>query len=105
MHTLKKSSFNLFFYKTRQTREDFVVATKCRANMGYNVNSVGLSRRHITKSIEDSLQRLHTDYVDVYQVSQPVQLWGISLEPYFSMSRIHYTIITILTYPQWTWQS
>ncbi|RUS82278.1 hypothetical protein EGW08_009956, partial [Elysia chlorotica] len=51
----------------RQKREDFVVATKCRGNMGYNVNSVGLSRRHITKSIEDSLRRLHTDYVDVYQ--------------------------------------
>ncbi|RUS82277.1 hypothetical protein EGW08_009955, partial [Elysia chlorotica] len=51
----------------RQNREDFVIATKCRYDMCQNVNSVGLSRRHITKSIEDSLRRLHTDYVDVYQ--------------------------------------
>ncbi|KAK3788246.1 hypothetical protein RRG08_029042 [Elysia crispata] len=51
----------------RQTRENFVVATKCRVNMNQNVNSVGLSRRHITNSIDGSLGRLRTDYVDVYQ--------------------------------------
>ncbi|GFR89150.1 voltage-gated potassium channel subunit beta-1 [Elysia marginata] len=52
----------------RQTRDNLVIATKCRLNMGRNVNSVGLSRRHITQSIDDSLRRLHTDYVDLYQV-------------------------------------
>ncbi|RUS88891.1 hypothetical protein EGW08_003330, partial [Elysia chlorotica] len=50
-----------------QRREDFVVATKCRFNMQSNVNSVGLSRRHITASVEHSLARLHTDYLDLYQ--------------------------------------
>ena len=39
--------------------------------MGQNVNSVGLSRRHITTSIENSLERLRTDYVDLYQVQFP----------------------------------
>ncbi|GFN81175.1 4-deoxy-l-erythro-5-hexoseulose uronic acid reductase, partial [Plakobranchus ocellatus] len=53
----------------KQARENFVVATKCRGNMGPedNKNSVGLSRRHITSSIENSLKRLRTDYVDIYQ--------------------------------------
>ncbi|GFO26584.1 4-deoxy-l-erythro-5-hexoseulose uronic acid reductase [Plakobranchus ocellatus] len=53
----------------KQPRENFVVATKCRFNMdpAGNKNAVGLSRRHITSSIENSLKRLHTDYVDIYQ--------------------------------------
>ncbi|CAL1534394.1 unnamed protein product [Lymnaea stagnalis] len=53
----------------KQPRENFVIATKVRANMGteQNVNNVGLSRRHITASIDNSLRRLQTDYVDLYQ--------------------------------------
>uniref|UniRef100_A0A0B7BGH6 NADP-dependent oxidoreductase domain-containing protein n=1 Tax=Arion vulgaris TaxID=1028688 RepID=A0A0B7BGH6_9EUPU len=53
----------------KQPRDKFVIATKCRGNMGVgeNVNNVGLSRRHITESIDRSLQRLHTDFVDLYQ--------------------------------------
>ncbi|GFO20970.1 4-deoxy-l-erythro-5-hexoseulose uronic acid reductase [Plakobranchus ocellatus] len=53
----------------RQPRENFVVATKCRFRMGLegNKNAIGLSRRHITSAIENSLKRLRTDYVDIYQ--------------------------------------
>ncbi|BFZ18583.1 hypothetical protein BsWGS_21622 [Bradybaena similaris] len=52
-----------------QPRDKLVIATKCRGNMGtdQNINNVGLSRRHITESIDRSLQRLHTDFVDLYQ--------------------------------------
>ncbi|CAL1538331.1 unnamed protein product, partial [Lymnaea stagnalis] len=54
----------------RQERENYVIATKVRFSMGVeqNVNNVGLSRRHITASIDKSLDRLHTNYVDLYQV-------------------------------------
>ncbi|KAK6968053.1 hypothetical protein BgiMline_027909 [Biomphalaria glabrata] len=52
----------------RQAREKFIIATKVRFNMGDNeANNVGLSRKHITSSIDASLRRLRTDYVDLYQ--------------------------------------
>ncbi|KAK6968082.1 hypothetical protein BgiMline_027939, partial [Biomphalaria glabrata] len=53
----------------RQTRDNFIIATKVRSNMGVenNPNNVGLSRKHITSSIDASLGRLRTDYVDLYQ--------------------------------------
>ncbi|XP_046578842.1 1-deoxyxylulose-5-phosphate synthase YajO-like [Haliotis rubra] len=50
---------------TKQSREQFVVATKVRFNSSIGV---GLSRRHIVNSIQRSLERLQTDYVDLYQM-------------------------------------
>ncbi len=52
-------------------REDFVLATKCRMQMGTRPNDAGLSRKHILSAIEASLRRLQTDYVDLYQVHAP----------------------------------
>ncbi len=49
-------------------REDLVIATKVRFRMGDGVNSVGLSRKHIIKSVNDSLERLRTDYIDLLQL-------------------------------------
>ena len=52
-----------------QERDRFVVATKVRFPMDLsNPNAVGLSRRHITQSVEQSLQRLQTDHIDLLQV-------------------------------------
>lgn len=51
-----------------QKREDFVIATKVRFGMGQGPNDVGLSRKHITDGIHQSLKRLKVDYVDLYQV-------------------------------------
>jgi aryl-alcohol dehydrogenase-like predicted oxidoreductase len=49
-------------------RDDLVIATKVRFPMGQGPNDVGLSRKHILAGIDNSLRRLGTDYVDLYQV-------------------------------------
>ena len=48
-------------------REPLVIATKVRFPMGEGPNEVGLSRVHIRSSVEASLRRLGTDYIDLYQ--------------------------------------
>jgi aryl-alcohol dehydrogenase-like predicted oxidoreductase len=49
-------------------RKDVVVATKVFARMGPGANQVGLSRLHIMNEVEASLERLNTDYIDLYQI-------------------------------------
>ncbi len=49
-------------------RDELVIATKVRFNMGPGVNDSGLSRKHILSGVENSLRRLQTDYIDLYQV-------------------------------------
>jgi aryl-alcohol dehydrogenase-like predicted oxidoreductase len=48
-------------------RDQYVLATKCRMRVGPGPNDEGLSRRHILTAAEDSLRRLRTDYIDLYQ--------------------------------------
>jgi 1-deoxyxylulose-5-phosphate synthase len=52
-------------------REKYVVATKCRMRVGHGPNDEGLSRKHILKAAHDSLRRLGTDYIDLYQTHSP----------------------------------
>ncbi len=52
-------------------RDQFVMATKCRMRVGHGPNDEGLSRKHILKAAEDSLRRLQTDYLDLYQAHSP----------------------------------
>lgn len=49
-------------------RKEVVLATKVRGRMGKGANQVGLSRLHILEAVEASLQRLGTDYIDLYQI-------------------------------------
>lgn len=49
-------------------RKDVVLATKVRGKVGTGPNQQGLSRAHIMSSIEGSLKRLSTDWVDLYQI-------------------------------------
>lgn len=49
-------------------RQDFVLATKVYMPMRKAPNSGGLSRKAIMQAIDDSLRRLGTDYVDLYQI-------------------------------------
>jgi aryl-alcohol dehydrogenase (NADP+) len=50
------------------TRDRLVIATKVFNAMGDDPNQRGLSRKHIFHAIDDSLRRLQTDYVDLYQI-------------------------------------
>jgi aryl-alcohol dehydrogenase-like predicted oxidoreductase len=50
------------------TREDIVIATKVCGAMGPGPNRRGLSRKHIIEACENSLRRLKTDYIDLYQI-------------------------------------
>jgi aryl-alcohol dehydrogenase-like predicted oxidoreductase len=52
-------------------RDDLVIATKFHAPMGSDPNRAGNSRRWIMRAVEDSLRRLGTDYIDLYQVHRP----------------------------------
>ncbi|KAJ8303834.1 hypothetical protein KUTeg_018627 [Tegillarca granosa] len=52
---------------SKKNRDDVVIASKVRFRMSDKPNDIGLSRRHIMQSVEESLKRLQTDYIDLYQ--------------------------------------
>ena len=54
--------------KDLASRDRIVIATKVFNPMGDDPNQRGLSRKHIHHAIDDSLRRLGTDYVDLYQI-------------------------------------
>ena len=55
----------------RGRRHDFVLATKCSGATSARPWDRGASRKHILDAIDDSLRRLGTDYVDLYQIHHP----------------------------------
>lgn len=52
-------------------RDDVVLATKAFNPMGDDPNQRGGSRRWLTRALENSLRRLQTDYIDLYQIHRP----------------------------------
>ncbi|MEV0732463.1 aldo/keto reductase [Polymorphospora sp. NPDC050346] len=66
-------------------REDYVLATKVYHPMGDGPNDRGLSRKHIMASIDDSLRRLGTDHVDLYQIHR----WDPDTPIEETMSALH----------------
>ena len=55
----------------KRRRDTVVIGTKFFHPMGEGANQRGGSRRWITKAVEDSLKRLQTDYIDLYQLHRP----------------------------------
>jgi aryl-alcohol dehydrogenase-like predicted oxidoreductase len=58
-------------------RDGVVLATKFFMPMGEGPNRGGGSRRYIMRAVEDSLRRLDTDYIDLYQVHRPSALMDV----------------------------
>jgi aryl-alcohol dehydrogenase-like predicted oxidoreductase len=52
-------------------RDDVILATKFHGSMGEDPNERGNSRRWIVREVENSLRRLRTDWIDLYQVHRP----------------------------------
>ena len=57
--------------KDNGRRDEVVLATKVYGTMGDGPNESGVSRYHIIKACEDSLRRLQTDRIDLYQLHRP----------------------------------
>jgi aryl-alcohol dehydrogenase (NADP+) len=87
------------------SREDAVVATKVRGEMGPGVNQKGLSRGHIMWQVKESLRRLKTTYVDLYQIHRwdydtPVEETLSAMTDLVRNSEVRY----IGASSMWAWQ-
>ncbi|WP_420631552.1 aldo/keto reductase [Candidatus Leptofilum sp.] len=67
------------------SRQEIVLATKVYFPVGKGPNGGGLSRKHIMEAIDDSLRRLGTDYVDLYQIHR----WDYSTPIEETMEALH----------------
>ncbi|MEV4813105.1 aldo/keto reductase [Micromonospora avicenniae] len=63
-------SEDLLGQSLKQRRQDVVLATKLYSPTGAGPNHNGLSRLHVMRALENSLRRLRTDYIDLYQIHQ-----------------------------------
>ena len=59
------------FLRENNLREQVVLATKVYSRVGERPNEGGATRYHIVKACEDSLRRLQTDHIDLYQLHRP----------------------------------
>ena len=76
-------------------RDDVVIATKVFSPMGGGPNERGLSRKHIFASIDDSLRRLGTDYIDLYQTHRwdphtPIEETLVALNDLVRLGKVRY---------------
>ncbi|HQY91749.1 aldo/keto reductase [Caldilinea sp.] len=90
--------------KDRGQRGQIVVATKVRGRMWEGPNGEGLSRVHILKACEDSLRRLQTDYIDLYQThwydaDTPIEETMEALDTLVRQGKVRY--VGCSNYPAW----
>ncbi len=85
-------------------RDHLVIATKVRGRMGEGSNDEGLSRKHVLDAVDDSLRRLQTDYIDLYQAhwfdaSTPIEETLSALDDLIHQGKVRY--IGCSNYPAW----
>ncbi len=90
--------------KSRGNRDQIVLATKVRGRMWDGPNGEGLSRVHIVKACEDSLRRLQTDYIDLYQThffdaDTPIEETMETLDLLVRQGKVRY--VGCSNYPAW----
>ena len=76
-------------------RDEVVITSKFGSSLGDSVNSRGASRRHIMRCVEESLQRLKTDYIDVYFMHHfdpdtPLEETLRALDDLVRQGKVHY---------------
>jgi aryl-alcohol dehydrogenase-like predicted oxidoreductase len=86
-------------------REDVVLATKVHGRMHPGPNGAGLSRKAILRELEDSLRRLGTDYVDLYQIHRwdpntPIEETLEALDSCVRSGKVRYLGASSM----WAWQ-
>ena len=97
----------------RGNRRQVVLATKVRGRMWESPNGEGLSRAHIIQACEDSLRRLQTDWIDLYQThwydaETPIEETLRALDDLVRAGKVRY--VGCSNYPAWRlatalWQS
>jgi aryl-alcohol dehydrogenase-like predicted oxidoreductase len=90
--------------QARGNRDQIVLATKARGRMWEGPNGEGLSRIHLIKACEDSLRRLQTDYIDLYQThayddATPIEETMEALDTLVRQGKVRYTGCS--NYPAW----
>ncbi len=85
-------------------RSEVVIATKVRGRMGEGPNDEGLSRVHIMREVENSLRRLGTDYIDLYQAhstdpTTPLEETLRALDDLVTQGKVRY--IGCSNFPAW----
>ena len=88
----------------RGNRQQIVLATKARGRMWPGPNGEGLSRIHLVRACEDSLRRLQTDYIDLYQThaydaETPIDETMRALDDLQHAGKVRY--IGCSNYPAW----
>ena len=61
----------------KDCRDELIITTKAASRVGSDINSIGLSRKHLMLELEKSLKRLNSDYIDIYYLHY--------FDPYISM--------------------
>jgi aryl-alcohol dehydrogenase-like predicted oxidoreductase len=89
---------------SQHKREDVLISTKATFRLGTGPNDVGSSRYHLIQSLERSLKRLGTDYVDVYHMHEVDSLTPIdetisTLDKFVSEGNVRY--IACSNYSGW----